>query len=292
VGTGEHAVRLRVLGPEALAPGTTGLVRLHLPVPLPLVAGDRYVLRESGRGETVGGGELLDVDPVLPASRARPDRSVDRVVAERGWVEVATLERLTGERRPAVVGDDVVDGAALAAAVRSLAQAVDRAGALGLDVATLDERQRALLRTAAGATTAPLDGLADVTVSAGRARRPAATDPLAAHPWLAALEASPFAPPPPLDVPAAELRQLVHRGFVVAADDQWFAASALSRAAGAIAELLAARPEGVTVAEVRDVLGTTRRHVLPLLGALDRAGVTRRRGDRRIAGPRLPARRS
>ena len=48
--------------------------------------GDRYVLRESGRSETVGGGEVLDVAPVLPASKARPDRSVDRVIAERGWI--------------------------------------------------------------------------------------------------------------------------------------------------------------------------------------------------------------
>ncbi len=106
---------------------------------------------------------------------------------------------------------------------------------------------------------------------------------------MAALEASPFAPPPPLDVPAEELRQLVLRGLVVAADGHWFASSALSRAARTIAALLATSPEGVTVAEVRDALGTTRRHVLPLLEVLDRAGVTRRRGDRRIAGPRLPA---
>ena len=99
---------LRVLGADAIGPGGTGLVRLHLPTALPLVPGDRYVLRESGRGETVGGGEVLDVDPVLPATRARPDRSVDRVVAERGWVDADELERLTGERRGATVGDWVV----------------------------------------------------------------------------------------------------------------------------------------------------------------------------------------
>ena len=33
---------------------------------LPLLPGDRYVLRETGRDETVGGGEVLDVHPVLP----------------------------------------------------------------------------------------------------------------------------------------------------------------------------------------------------------------------------------
>ena len=55
-------------------PGGEGLVRLHLATALPLLPGDRYVLRESGRDETVGGGEILDVAPVRPASRARPDR--------------------------------------------------------------------------------------------------------------------------------------------------------------------------------------------------------------------------
>ena len=39
---------------------------------VPLLPGDRYVLRECGRSETVGGGEVLDVAPVLPASKVRP----------------------------------------------------------------------------------------------------------------------------------------------------------------------------------------------------------------------------
>ncbi len=86
IGSGEWPVRVRILGDHALLPGETGAVRLHLEVALPLVAGDRYVLRESGRNETVGGGEVLDVEPVLPASRARPDRSIERVVRERCWV--------------------------------------------------------------------------------------------------------------------------------------------------------------------------------------------------------------
>jgi hypothetical protein len=40
---------------------------------------------------------------------------------------------------------------------------------------------------------------------------------------------------------------------------------------------------------VRDDLGTTRKHALPLLSHFDATGVTRRRGDVRIGGPRLPA---
>ncbi len=47
-------------------------------------------------------------------------------------------------------------------------------------------------------------------------------------------------------------------------------------------------PDGFTVADFRDAVGSSRKHTLPLLGRLDETGVTRRRGDVRIAGPRLP----
>src|SRR3954454_938808 len=79
IGSGEFPVKVRVLGSEAINPGSTRLVRLHLSTapPIPLVPGDRFVLREAGRDETVGGGEVLDVAPVLPASKARPDRSME-----------------------------------------------------------------------------------------------------------------------------------------------------------------------------------------------------------------------
>ncbi len=56
-----------------------------------------------------------------------------------------------------------------------------------------------------------------------------------------------------------------------------------------VARLLAATPDGVTAGEVRDALGTTRKHAIPLLALLDAAGVTRRRGDLRLGGPRLPS---
>ncbi|HZQ85969.1 MAG TPA: selenocysteine-specific translation elongation factor [Acidimicrobiales bacterium] len=278
IGSGEHPVSVRVLGDSAIPPGASGLVRLHLPAALPLVPGDRYVLRESGRGETVGGGEVLDVAPVLPASKARPTRSVDRVVAERGWVDAAELERLTGERRPPTVGPWVVDPASRAEAEVALRAAVEAAGTHGLDVATLDDRGRLVLAT-----------LHDLAVHQGRARVAGAPeDDLSGHPWLLALRAAPFSPSAPEGVDRAELRELVRRGYVVERDGTYFAASAVDEAARTVARLLDRQPDGVTVADVRDALGTSRKHVLPLLSHLDATGVTRRRGDLRVGGPRLP----
>jgi selenocysteine-specific elongation factor len=278
LGSGEHPVRVRVLGSEGIAPGGHGAVRLHLAAPVPLLPGDRYVLRESGRDETIGGGEVLDVAPVLPAARARPDRFVDRVVAERGWIDADELEALTGERRPPVLGRWVAPPGAVAALVEAVVARVAAAGPLGLDVAGLDERSRLALALAPG-----------LVVDAGRARSSDAGDALAAHPFVAALEAGGSTPPAPDGVDRSELRELVRRGSVVECDGFFFAPSALDAAAQAAARLLGAQPAGFTVGAFRDEVGATRKHAVPLLAELDRRGVTRRRGDLRIAGPRLPA---
>jgi selenocysteine-specific elongation factor len=178
VGAGEHAVQLRVLGPDVIEPGGHGFVRLHLPVALPLSPGDRFVLRESGRQETVGGGEILDVDPVVRAADAVPDRSVDRVVAERGVIGADQLYRLTGERRPPQLGNLVVDPAVLDAWTAEVRAAVHDAGGRGLELAPLDEHHRLVAEQLA--TTGEL-------VVDRRARAGAITDPLADHPYLAAL---------------------------------------------------------------------------------------------------------
>jgi selenocysteine-specific elongation factor len=286
VGSGQYPARVRVLGPPSIAPGDRGLVRLHLLSKLPLMPGDRYVLRESGRSETVGGGEVLDVAPVLPASKAQPSRSVDRVVAERGWIDTSELERLTAERRPPTVGRWVVAPPALAAARSAIVELVASGGPLGLDLAVLDARQRATLATLSD----------DVVVASGRAwpaglaAAATADQVLSEVPWLGQLRAAPWAPADPASAGVARpvVRELVRRGLVIERDGVYFAAEAIERAARVIAGLLAASPEGVTVAAVRDALGATRKHVLPLLAQLDATGVTRRRGDLRIGGPRLP----
>ncbi len=277
IGSGEHPVRLRVLGPTAIEPGRTGLVRLHLPLRLPLRMGDRFILRESGRSETVGGGEVLDVEPVLPASRARPDRSVDRIIAERGRIDAARLERMTGTARPADVGRWAVAPEHLERTTRRLTEAVAAAGPLGLDLATLDDFERAVI-----------DALESIDSGEGRARPAGGGDPLADHPFVKAAEAAPFAPPAPNGVGRDELRLLVRRGRLVESNGIHFGADAVTEAARVVARLLIDKPEGVTVAEVREAWGTTRKYALALLARLDSTGITRRRGDLRIAGSRLP----
>ncbi len=281
LGSGEHPVRMRVIGPDAIAAGGHGFVRLHLPVALPLLPGDHFVLRESGRSETIGGGEVLDVDPQLPAASATPDRSVDRVVRERGWVEVAELERLTGERRAPDVDPWVVDPKLLAdERDRSLGDIAD-AGPAGVDLAGLDPRRRAVHEQLAA------EGL--IVLDRGRARSPGQPDPVPDHPYLAAIDATPFRPPSPaaFGIDAKQLADLRRRGLLFEHDGIYFTAGALDAAAVAIAGALETRPEGLSIGDLRELLDTTRKYVIPLMTILDATGRTRRRDDRRIAGPRL-----
>jgi len=332
IGSGEFPVRLRLLGRrDALTPGSTGYVRLWLwergeqsqpRTGLPLAPGDRYVLRDAGRWETVGGGEVLDVDPVRPlrsaqpsasppAERAVPERVVaecvvaervvaervvaervvaERVVAERGWVEADLLERLAGlppggalSLGLLVVGGRwVVDPGALKLAQaelrRSLETQTETSQGRGLPVANLDARARAVLAT-----------LPDVVITAGVATLVGAAAPPARSDLLDALSRAVLQPPDLTAGDMAEARELARRGLVVEVGGTWFTTAAVKAAAEELARLLGAHPEGVTVGQVRDALGITRKHAVPLLGYFDATGVTRRRGDVRIAGPRLPA---
>jgi selenocysteine-specific elongation factor len=111
---------------------------------------------------------------------------------------------------------------------------------------------------------------------------------LADHPFLVALAATPFAPPSPDRVDPGELRELARRGLAVQEDGIWFAETAVSAAAAVAARLLADQSAGFSMSDFRGALGTSRKYAVPLASLLDERGVTRRRDDLRIAGPRLP----
>ena len=279
IGAGEHAVKMRILGTEALGAGSSGAVRLFLPSRLPLLPGDRYILRESGRDETIGGGEILDVAPVRRASQARPDRSIERIVAEREWVRVDELELLTGERLPPTLGVWVTTAEALAATVAGVRTRLDDAGRVGVDIAVFDERERAVIET-----------MGDVVVDAGLVLPADAVDPYADHPFLRALLDGGFAPPSAADVDRNDLREMTRRGHVVQTDGIVFHSATIDDAAAIAADPLARDPAGFTVAQFRDATGASRKFALPLVAELDKRGVTRRRDDLRIAGPRVPTR--
>ena len=70
-------------------------------------------------------------------------------------------------------------------------------------------------------------------------------------------------------------------------EGEWFHITALETAQQTARELLAVSTEGFTMSQFREALGVTRKHAVPLASELDARGMTRRRGDLRIAGPKL-----
>ena len=279
LGSGEWPVKVRVLGGEALEPGEEGYLRIHLPQPLPLAPGDRYVLRESGRGETQGGGTILEVAPQRRAALADPSADPERVIADRGWVRAEEFRRLTGVARPADVGDWLVDPGVRHRAETELEARTHAAGALGLALAELDDRDRALAEVLA-------DRGERLALRNGRLVLPGVD---LHHPWLDEIAQAGFDPPPPTGIETAALRSWVADGRVVKVGDAWWAATAVAEAARRVTAALGDRPDGITVAEVRDALDSSRKPTLAVLGLFDANGITRRRGDLRVAGPRLAA---
>ena len=220
---------------------------------------------------------MLDIAPVNKASRAAPDGTVDRVIAERGWVDADELELLTGVAVQPSVGHWVTTPVELESTRRRLADAVTEQGEHGLDLASLTDHERAVAAT-----------LDDVTIEGGRARPADAGDPYSEHPLAIVIRSGGYAPQTPPDADRATIRELTRRGILVERDQLLFHRDSIDAAARLAADLLAESPSGFTVAQFRERTGTSRKFAVPLLAELDGRGITRRRDDLRLAGPRLP----
>jgi selenocysteine-specific elongation factor len=110
---------------------------------------------------------------------------------------------------------------------------------------------------------------------------------------VAAYQEARFQPPEPSSFAgaaggnAASLKDLfevcVAEGFLVrVTDDLYLNADADADMRRLVKERLAKQAGGLTVAEIRDLLGTTRKYAVPLCEYLDLVGVTRREGDLRL----------
>ncbi|HEY3833691.1 MAG TPA: SelB C-terminal domain-containing protein [Acidimicrobiia bacterium] len=310
LGSGEWAVRWRRFGMVAGA-DERRIGRVRFPVALPLQPGDRMVLRSTARRAIVGGAVVLDVAPPRRAvdalgREAAGTSSVTRALAGNQFATASTIARLAGLDRvdplPAIAAaeaageverldDRYAAPAAIAALVTAAAHAVG-ARPDGVELAALAARlecEPATLRAAIAAR--PASGL---EVNAGNVRTKAAAEPsVASTPdgarLLAALRAEPFAPPSAeaLEIAPRVGKLLVREGVAVELDGVLFAADAVEAAKRLVGSAVVERGT-LTVADIRDLLGSTRKFVLPIAKRLDADGVTRRRGDDRIPGPRAP----
>jgi selenocysteine-specific elongation factor len=123
-GAAETIARVRLLDSEMLVPGAEGWLQLELRESLPLLKGDRFILRYPSPGETIGGGQVID-----PSVGRRLKRNHSDVIAG-----LETLARAT----PAELIVHALDTAGLPLTLAALADTLqlDRARvAAALDVA-------------------------------------------------------------------------------------------------------------------------------------------------------------
>ncbi|MDT0264767.1 selenocysteine-specific translation elongation factor [Streptomyces sp. DSM 44915] len=311
-GTAATSARLRPLGADA--------ARLTLRAPLPLHVGDRLLLRDPG-SRLLLGATVLDVAPPAPRGRGAAARRARRLAEVGDPTDPAVRLAAVGHARRAELAamgyaldhlpaaepaGDWLLAAGHAARLRAeLARAVEAHAADHPNDPGLPHAEaRRLLDLPAALPLAalverdggdapnggPAPGLSSrdgrVYLAADAERLPA---PVAAalERLLAELRRAPLDAPTPrrlaeLGLTADALALLVRRGRLTRIGPLHLAPGALALAAAELRSL----PGPFTVGSAGRAWGTSRRVAVPLLEALDAAGVTRRQPDgRRTLAP-------
>jgi selenocysteine-specific elongation factor len=285
--------------PARVRPLGDGLARLQLRTPLPLVVGDRLLLRDPARHEVLGSAAVLDVLP--PALRRRgaaaaraadladvtgPDTASE--LRRRHLVRGRTLRAMgvpvVGEP---VVGDwyaDPVWWSAQRARVPEVVRAYRAANPLHPGP-TLEHVRRTLalpeLEVASALVAEPLRVREGRVVERTDDLPPGVERAVAAV--LADLAAAPFAAPDverlrDLRLGRSELAAAVRAGRLErVAEGLVLAPGYRERAVAALRSV----PQPFSLSEARKALGTSRRVAVPLLEALDATGATVREPDDR-----------
>ena len=314
VGSAETSVRLRLLDAERVKPGGRALAQLVLSKALPLARGDRFVLRDAGPSLTVGGGIVLDPHPsaarrndardveLLEQMRGPADAALVALVSHEGALDAGVaLERTGAVEIPSdveVLGSTLVSPARRAELDATLERTL-RDFHAGEPLAAGIPREE--LRAALGLAALGLapEAFADLLNSNGSVREAEGRVALGEHraaaeverseagaKLVSELDAAGFQPPleRELGADAALVRALITAGALVRIGDFLLTRE---RAAEARAAVRARISDGgpVTVADIRDLLGTSRKYAVPLCEWLDATGATVRRGDERVLGP-------
>ena len=298
-------------------PRAGALARITLSEPLVLDVGDRFVLRESGRRETVAGGVVLDPHPQRRTGvdatarlerRERTPRSdlPALLVSERHAVTRADLLTATGIAPDAIadaerlgewwVSTDLVRVVGSAVESRLAAFHQEDPAASGIAVGGIRGTVTATLASAGAPTDDKLAAALIVRLcdgglltSEGSLLRLATHTPRTGDVVTRVVELVRDAEPTPPTiaelvgngVTASLIDAAVRSGELVRISPELVMTIAFVRRAEALVREAGER--GVTVSGVREGLETTRKYAVPLLEYLDRSGVTRREGDLRFA---------
>jgi selenocysteine-specific elongation factor len=314
-GTAEVACRVIMLEGDAIEAGGRGWVQLYLERPIAAAAQDRFVLRLPSPPMTLAGGTFIDVEPRKhPRHDASVRESLDRRAAgdvlqeelrkyPRGVTVAALLKATmaphadTGALRARRLGEWLyADEAWKAIAERAKLELDAYHSAHPLRPGMAREELRSRLGVQSASFGAVVRGLVEdgaVEERSGAIASPGHRVALDADRGPAAdllelLGRQPFAPP---SLPEAMektgagsevVRLLVQRGDIVRLSDEIAFTKDAYETALAVVKQLIADAGSVTVAQLRDRMGASRRPVLALLEHLDAERVTRRVGDARV----------
>ena len=314
-GTAETPARLRLFDADRIDARTDAFARITLTDAIVAQAGDRVVLRDTGRQQTVAGGIILDAHPpqgrasderlaqlAARAEAATPAALATLAVEERGVIPVADLAWLAGAEPGADPSPHPGPGVRLATHIASRAWFDDATGRImralerfhrdaplerGMDREALrraggpgDARLFDEVLAAMGAALAQEDTI--VRLASHRVTLPPDLE-AAREKLLAELDAAGFSPPPLAELAARYgaplLKALVDAGELIkVSPDIAYAATRLGDAKRLIADA-AGREGPLTASRIKQVLGTSRKYAIPLLERLDADGFTRRDGD-------------
>jgi selenocysteine-specific elongation factor len=314
-GTAEVGSRVIVLDSDEVAPGREGWVQLYLERPIAAAEHDRFILRIPSPSATIAGGTFVDV---TPRRHARHDSGVRESLERRAagevlqeelrkyprGVTVAALLKATLAPEADVSGlnarrisDWLYDNGAWRAiterAAREL-QAYHEAHPLRPGMAREELRSRLGVPAASFPSVVQgllQDGLVverDGLIAVPGHRVEVHGGGGAAAALVQLLGRQPFAPPSLSEAvqqtgaTSEIIRALAQGGEIVRlSDDIAFTKDAFESAVALVREIIS-NDGSITVAQLRDRMGASRRPVLALLEHLDAQHVTRRVGDARV----------
>jgi selenocysteine-specific elongation factor len=317
-GSAETNAVIRLLDRDALPPGEAGWAQIRMESPVAVVAGDHFVVRTAN--DTVGGG--IVVTSHARRHRRNSEAVIARLEAAlAGSPEERVLAALRADEpsdAAAVARRAGLSDAGTAQALETLSQdgAAVPLGAVWFSregferltagaVAALEdyhrqfplrsgmprEELRSRLRLAVPAFEAAvrrwtasgtLREAGEALALPGHEPRLSPARQRAADAYLRALRERPYSPPSDGRPEPEVLAFLAERGDIVdVGDGVAFAAEAYREMVERIVARLRERGS-VTLAEVRDMFGTSRKYAQALLEHLDRERVTRRVGDERV----------
>ncbi len=318
-GAAEVEGRLLLLDATEIPPGEEAWAQVRLAAPVCALKGDHFVVRDPN--DTLGGGLIVDTDAprhrrfdagaiarLETLARGSPE---ERLLSAIALAEPATAGSVAGDDETratlgqlleagdvvALSEDALANNSALYTrtgfdaaieAVRGALTAYHAAtplrpgmpreelrGRLQLEPKTFDALMARLVRDVLVAERGSAVGLAS--------HSPALTPPqeATAAAFLEALRETPFSPPTDRAPDGDVLAYLEGAGEVVRAGSVIFAAEAY----GELAERVQAHlkeQETITLAQARDMFGTSRKYAQALLEHLDAKHITRRVGDVRV----------